>query len=808
MEVVFHEENTSNIVIGGGKSRAFSIANTAEFVSVLSDALYSHKNLAVVREVMCNAWDAHISAGITDHQIEVIITESTLSIRDFGKGISDDDIADIYCTYGESTKRQETATTGGFGLGSKSPFAISDFFTVTSFHNGTKTVYAVSKGSDDTDGLPELKTMVSIPTDQTGVMVEVPLDSSTTHEMYKWAKNVAKLGEMKVLVQYLDKITLIEGNEIGLKTSENGFTIVTANPGYLPSHDSAKIYVQYGAVVYSIDYHDELEPYYSNIYDTIISQPQISIPAINRGYLIIKAEDSTLSVAPSRETLSYSKQCLAALKVLLENVSKNFYSVDKSLISRAMIKSSEEFLSKETAPTNMSELSELISNFTEFRTSSHKYNETIPMIVRPYINTKKDLMNLFLAPRYRPNRIEFSTIYQKQLLKYVKQLNKPKWYKISKKLVYTSKRKRKDTIKTYRNDFFKEAYKYFGKDVDKYCRVYYSSYSGFKINHSRSEFYSDYCGYAAFDVFISNNISSIRNYMKDADYKDYNIDDRFLNCVVISKAQKKYDWDEAAKLFEKFGYRVHRVDLMTKFQPIKAPKSTSSSSVGKRKGYTLLSDLLDGCRIRDKNLTDLTRIDNPEAVATVQIRKFDRSIRMLSRDTLDSVVRLFPNTAVVSTDTAAQNAKIKLKIPDIYTAILNLLMKHSTDSKFIDFLARRGISRLYANPAFITYKSLYDIPEIRKEFNLDIKDHYDEKYQDIGVLWDNYSHRMPRTEYVSVQNEVEKVKNNVFDSLNFYNDIRDKRHLIEIINYTKINDFTDKNDRKLLIDALKLIMKG
>ena len=124
MEVTMLDTDDNHVVIGGGKARAFTIATTAEFVTVLSDSLYSNKELAVVREVMCNAWDAHISNNCTDKCIDVTVTNDKLSIRDYGAGISDDMIQEIYCTYGESTKRHESATTGGFGLGSKAPCPI------------------------------------------------------------------------------------------------------------------------------------------------------------------------------------------------------------------------------------------------------------------------------------------------------------------------------------------------------------------------------------------------------------------------------------------------------------------------------------------------------------------------------------------------------------------------------------------------------------------------------------------------------------------------------------------------------------
>ena len=54
------------------------------------------------------------------------------SIRDYGVGISDDDIRDVYASYGKSTKRETNDLTGCMGIGCKSGFAYADSFTIIS----------------------------------------------------------------------------------------------------------------------------------------------------------------------------------------------------------------------------------------------------------------------------------------------------------------------------------------------------------------------------------------------------------------------------------------------------------------------------------------------------------------------------------------------------------------------------------------------------------------------------------------------------------------------------------------------------
>lgn len=304
MEVTHVSNETKHVVIGGGRNRAFGIANTAEFVTVLSDALYSNKKLAAVREVMCNAWDAHIASGCTDKAIKITFKQNAIVIRDYGTGIPDDMIEEIYCIYGESTKRNESNTTGGFGLGSKSPFAISDTFMVTSFHNGTQTVYAVSKGTDETDGLPALRAMVTIPTTQTGLQVEIPiLDEDDLSECREYAEKVALFGEMRAEIDWLGGDTLKYGPEdFGLMDAQHNFMLTSRNMSYEGSTSTyQRIYIQYGAVVYPVTSNKAYEEEYKEIVARLsFSSRNTHVTLIHDPVLVIKAEPEAKTAPVSK----------------------------------------------------------------------------------------------------------------------------------------------------------------------------------------------------------------------------------------------------------------------------------------------------------------------------------------------------------------------------------------------------------------------------------------------------------------------------------------------------------------------------
>ena len=113
----------------------FKIKTSAHAFKILSSSLYEDKHLAVMREIACNALDAHIDAGIPEVPIEIILPndlDSVITFIDHGKGMSLEILQKLYTTYFDSTKNESDEQIGGFGLGSKSPFSLTDNFTVIS----------------------------------------------------------------------------------------------------------------------------------------------------------------------------------------------------------------------------------------------------------------------------------------------------------------------------------------------------------------------------------------------------------------------------------------------------------------------------------------------------------------------------------------------------------------------------------------------------------------------------------------------------------------------------------------------------
>lgn len=169
-------------------------ANQARILVSLSDKMYTRKQLAVVREYSNNANDAHIVAGKPTS--EIVITLPTFEhlafkVRDFGSGLTKEQIRDIYCVLGESSKRNSPEQNGVLGYGCKAGFADADSFTVTSWINGEKTIYNCIKG--DVVKLPLVIELSRCPSDEpSGIEVCVPVKQGSLWTFHNEAVNFFK----------------------------------------------------------------------------------------------------------------------------------------------------------------------------------------------------------------------------------------------------------------------------------------------------------------------------------------------------------------------------------------------------------------------------------------------------------------------------------------------------------------------------------------------------------------------------------------------------------------------------------------
>ena len=169
-----------------GEIGEFRIRNSAKAFNILSSGLYANKIRAIIRELSCNAVDSHTAANRTDTPFDVHLPNSMepyFSIRDYGTGLSHEQVTNIYTTYFESTKTDSNDYIGALGLGSKSPFSYTDNFTVTAIKDGVKGIYTAFINEA---GVPSIAKMMDEATDEpTGV--EVKFSVNDRYDFNKFA---------------------------------------------------------------------------------------------------------------------------------------------------------------------------------------------------------------------------------------------------------------------------------------------------------------------------------------------------------------------------------------------------------------------------------------------------------------------------------------------------------------------------------------------------------------------------------------------------------------------------------------------
>lgn len=169
-----------------------SMVDEVHIMGILRDTLYTDKILAVLREYASNAWDAHRMVGKDTVPISVTLPTNSLpklSIRDYGPGLSRQEVLKVYTQYGASTKRDSDTAVGMLGIGSKSGFAYSDSFTVISWHGGIKSVYVAVLDATDR-GVINLLHEEPCAEDETGVLIQIDVEPSDIWEFQNTAEKL------------------------------------------------------------------------------------------------------------------------------------------------------------------------------------------------------------------------------------------------------------------------------------------------------------------------------------------------------------------------------------------------------------------------------------------------------------------------------------------------------------------------------------------------------------------------------------------------------------------------------------------
>ena len=305
-----HNSVKRNGVIGDESN--FNIAVNPKMFRVLSDTMYQDKVGSITREISCNAADAHIGAGTPDLPFEINVPNSIepwFAVRDWGVGLSDQHIREIYSTYGESTKDQTNEMTGAFGLGSKTPFAYTDQFTLTSIHDGVKRVY-VAVINDG--GLPVINLMSEEPSiEHVGIEVLLPVEKGDYHEFEKAITTQLQFFKVKpTLTNNMSRLEfkdLVTSDDISFQNDD-----VTMFNGRWNNSGVRDLHIVQGGVGYPVDVSK-----LNGISDDIEKFAR----ALDSAGAYIEVPIGTISVTANREGISYEQNTIKGIIATLQRIS-------------------------------------------------------------------------------------------------------------------------------------------------------------------------------------------------------------------------------------------------------------------------------------------------------------------------------------------------------------------------------------------------------------------------------------------------------------------------------------------------------
>ena len=265
-----------------------------------------------IREYCTNAWDATVGAKNFDVHLPTWI-DSTFRVRDYGPGLSLNEVKTITTCFFNSTKRDSNDVVGALGLGFKSAFAYlissgQSSFTVRSFHAGQENVYI---NSIAVNGMPVCRLMRSVPSiEPSGVEISFAVRGEDIYNFESKAREILWFFSPRPNVNL----------DLGWPDDET--VVVERGPCWTLYGDKAPflgLFVRMGCVAYPID----------------LSQVGKSDWPWQMSNVVFDAKIGDLTIQTSREELGYDENTKQTILKLLSQFETDFLQRKQSLIDQA-----------------------------------------------------------------------------------------------------------------------------------------------------------------------------------------------------------------------------------------------------------------------------------------------------------------------------------------------------------------------------------------------------------------------------------------------------------------------------------------
>ena len=295
----------------------FKMNVTGTAFDILSSKLYKQPYHAIVRELVLNGIDAHRVAGY-DGAVQVgygtsddidCLDKGYWFCRDFGNGLTQFDVERIYTSFFSSTKKTDGEQIGCFGLGSKTPFAVTnEYFVISIVDTGDKsnekTVYRMFKngGAPQWEIVSQSKTL-----EHTGLEIRIAYENINAFNM-----NTAINDVVKNIVEDVELCNVSSYVEDNIESSKRN-TVIDKNIRY---DHSEGIMINLNGYMYYIASYDIRNNLSKESHRYVKSLGMVNIQ------MIVNATKSDITLTPSRESVHFDSKTIEFLNDAIANTFK------------------------------------------------------------------------------------------------------------------------------------------------------------------------------------------------------------------------------------------------------------------------------------------------------------------------------------------------------------------------------------------------------------------------------------------------------------------------------------------------------
>lgn len=319
-----HDINTTPVEVKGGQAINLQMDTTSAIGFSLSiDKLYTHKIESVIREICSNARDSMISAGRGEIPFEVFlpsVLSPYLVIKDTGLGLSKEDAITYLSTLYKSTKTNENQSVGSYGIGSKSPFAISDSYNIETIKDGRKCAFQFFRSGRS---LPQLMMLNEEDTDEpNGVTFRIHVRDVDQEEYRDALQTQLFMFNPKPLVD-------------GLPWNLDAPKIIRQTPQYTLYRSEVhrdffgRYAVEMGGVTYPFKPNEV-----DNEFDSMVSAVSRDMSIFD--IMVFHMPIGEVEVPGDRERIEYSDWTKENLKIRLDGCFKDYFKSVREGIEQAM----------------------------------------------------------------------------------------------------------------------------------------------------------------------------------------------------------------------------------------------------------------------------------------------------------------------------------------------------------------------------------------------------------------------------------------------------------------------------------------